>query len=376
MIHLLDRIYVEYAEAKPMPQNPLLAPEAYIRIIDRNLSGITDVDTQDKNLFNVKNVKEAYEKFGSKINLINHLLAQSNTQKTKKIIIYADEIATIQLLSSLWKDIYPKLTASGAYKMYISYKDFEYFKPKDQMNFIAFDEDSRPLEKKDFLDTYWGKTFEEFEILFNESSKFGLPAKALSKVSTEHLMIKYIINPEADHSSLFAKIDHFYKKNIMREVTGLITLVSEYLYNLISSEQKGENPAYLNNISAVDYLKKHPKYSLLLDDKIVYSTKAYEYLKSNYNLIKVCTDLVNAEAIALKQMDIVQEKKDLACSHYIIENHAEPDLKMVLNEEIFYHSNFRLFRELANKGRYNQYLVYSFAITKKQGTESLAEFSE
>ena len=375
MIHLIDRIYLEYAEAKPLPANPLIKPEAYIYIVDRGLSGVVDHDTQDKNLFNAKTVLELYKKFGSPENLISHLIAQSQGLGKKKIVIYADEIATIQLLCSLWKGIYPKITANGAYQFYQTYKDFEAFKPKDQVDFIALGEDSREVKKSYFFDRYWGQSFEVFQKIFDSIPGMKLSNDFKEKLGTEHLMIKYMLQPEADHKILGQKIDHFYKKNLMKEILGLKSIASEYIYTILASEE--DNIVELSDGSAYDRIKKHPKWSLLLDDKITYSISGYDHLKSNYNLIKVCYNLTNAEAIAFRSMGIEPEKKDTACCYHIIENHLEPDLKTIIDDECFYGSNFRLFRELAKKGRYNQYLVYAVASTlKARGKESLSEFSE
>jgi len=374
MIHFIDRVYLDYAEAKPLPQNPLLKPEAYIRIIDRGLVDVVDADTLDKNLFNVKNVDEAFAKFGDQNLFINFLLSNCNVSDQKKIIIYADEIATIKLFCSLWKTVFPKITAQGAYKIYQTYKDFEFFKPKDQINFIAFDEDSREITKSYFFNKYWGKTFEEFQELFNPVPKFDLTPDQKEKLGTEYQMVKYILKKDADHSVLFNKVRHFYKKSLMKEILGLKSLVSEYIYTILDTEK--DDTVVLSEKSAVDKLKTHTKYSLLLDDQIVYSIKGYEHLKDKYNLIKVCQDLLNGENIALASMGITPEKKDNPCCNYIAEKYAEPDLTEIIDEECFYNSSFRLFRELAKKGRYNQYLVYSFAASVKKGTESLAEFSE
>lgn len=373
MIHLIDRVYLEYAEAKSMPQNPLMKPEAFVRIIDRNLSGMMDVDTENKNLFNSKNVEEAFTKFGEQNLFLNHLMAQCNTAKQKKVIIYVDEIANIKLLSCLWKTVFPKLTAKGAFKIYQSYKDFEFFKPKDQINFIAFDEDSKEIQKSYFFDKYWGKSFEEFSKLFNQMSGFNLNPEQKNKVGTEFQMINYMLKPEANHSVLFNKVDHFYKKSLMKEIMGLKSIVSEYIYHILNNEND-ETPV-LSDKSAIERLKTHSKYALLLDDQIVYSIKGYEHLKNKYNLIKVCLDLTQAEGIALGIMGIQPEKKDNPCCHHIVDNHEEPNLKDFLNDECSYSSSFRLFRELAKKGRYNQYLVYAFALLINKGTESLAEFS-
>jgi hypothetical protein len=373
MIHLIDRIYIEYAEAKPMPQNPLTKPESYIRIIDRNLAGLHDVDTEDKNLFNCKTIEEAFEKFGTQNEFLNYLISKSNTLENKKIIIFADEVAAIKILCCLWKTIFPKITSEQAFKIYQSYKDFEFFKPKDQMNFIAFDEDSREITKSYFFNKYWGKTLNEFKMLFNPMPSFALSQSQKELIGAEFLMIKYILDPSANHKTLFSKIDHFYKKALMKEIVALKTISSEYIITILKNEPKSYEKILAGH-SALDILKSHSKYNLLLDDNIVNSIKGYEHIKDKYNLIKVATDLLASEKIVLSSLDITPEVKDNPCCHYIADNHKEPDLKEHLQDEINYKSHFRIFRELAKKGRYNQYLVQQFAILKNEG-EDLSKFS-
>lgn len=373
MIHLIDRVYLEYAEAKPLPQNPLLKPESYIRIIDRGLALILDNDVEDKNLFNVKRIEEAYEKFGGNTNFLNYLLSVSNTNETKKIIIYADEVGTIQLMIALWKALFPKIDVKNAFRLYSKYKDFEFLKPKDQVNFVSMGENSGEVEKKDFIDLYWGKTEEQFKTFFDNTEAFELTPEQKQKVGIEYLMINYILNKSGDHSELFKKLDHFYKKALMKEIVALKSIASEYILTVL-----GNDPKVVADLksekSIVDILKTHHKYNLLLDDNIVNSVKGYHYVRDNYILTKVAFDLLTAERYALNSLGITPEPRDNPCCTYIVENHKEPDFKEHLEDEIFYKSFFRIFRELAKKGRYNQYLVHHFAIAKQEG-EDLSKFS-
>jgi hypothetical protein len=374
MIHLIDRVYIEYAEAKPLPQNPLLKPESYIRIIDRGLALIVDNDVEDKNLFNVKRIEEAYEKFGSNTNFINYLMSISNTTETKKIIIYADEIATTQLMIALWKGLFPSIDSKNAFRLYSKYKDFEFLKPKDQIDFISLGENPGEIEKKDFIDLYWGKTEEQFKTFFDNTEAFELTAEQKQKVGIEYLMINYILNKESDHSELFKRADHFYKKALMKEIVALKSIASEYVLAVLKNDSKVA-PELKSEKSIVDILSTHPKYNLLLDNNIVNSVKGYHYIKDNYILVKVVTDLLAAENYALNSLGITPEPKDNPCCTYIIQNHSEPNFRDHLDDEIFYKSFFRIFRELAKKGRYNQYLVHHFAIAKQEG-EDLSKFSE
>lgn len=376
MIHLIDRVYIEYAEARPLPRNPLLSTEKYIRIIDRGLSVIIDKDFEDKNLFNVKRLEEAYEKFGSNTNFVNYLLSVSNTSETKKITIYADEIATVQIMIAFWKSMFPKITASGAFKIYKTYKDFEKLKPKDQVNFIAIDEGLESIDKSYFFEKYWGLSFDKFSLLFENTKELGLDPKQKEKVGLEYLMIKYILNKNESHSALKLKTQHFYKKMLMHEICGLREVCKEFLYNILVSENQLVDDVCLSEKAITDLIKTHPKYAVILDNEISYSIKSYQYIKEKYNLIKIVNDLVNAEFIALKIMGIEQEKKDIAFCTYILDNHKEPEVVDILDDQLLYANKFRIFRELAKKGRYNQYLVISFLKTFEKSKESLAEFME
>lgn len=376
MIHLIDRVYIEYAEAKPMPQNPLFTTESYIRIIDRGLALIIDKDVEDRNLFSVKTLEEAYEKFGSNKNFVNYLLSVSNTNQTKKIIIQADEIATVKLMIAFWKSMFPKITASGAFKIYKTYKDFEKLKPKDLVNFVALDEGLDSIDKSHFFDKYWGLDFDKFNSLFKDTEELGLDSKQKEKVGLEYLMIKYILNKDGDHSALKSKTQHFYKKMLMHEICGLKELCKEFLYNILASENQLTEDICLSENAVTDLIKNHPKYAVILDNEITYSIKSYQHVKEKYNLIKIVNDLVNAEFIALKLMDIEQEKKDIAFCTYILDNHKEPEVVDILDDQLLYANKFRIFRELAKKGRYNQYLVISFLKTFEKDEESLAEFME
>lgn len=380
MLHLIDRVYVEYAEAKVIRTDPRLRPESFIRIMDLGMVGFHDIEAESKNLLNAKNLVEIHEKLGSNRNFMEFLFANCNADNSKKVVIYADDISMVQLFCGLWKAIFPKITAEGAYKLYTAYKDFEYLKPVEYTTYIDILNESKQLKRSDFLKYYWEKDFAMFTRIFDTSEAFDITEAHKEKLGLEYLMIKYVLNPESDHSALYKKIDHLYKKNLMKEIHGLCMDVREYAYYLLTEDQNCSDSIYVNTLSAVDYLKDHPKYAIAVDPEITLSIKGYHHLKNNYNLIKVATDLRIAEYNIFKNtgLNSLETELDLPATGYIMNHHKEPDLKTTINEEAIYLNRYRLFRELAKKGRYNQYLVYSFAMSaKRQGfSEELSEFSE
>lgn len=59
-------------------------------------------------------------------------------------------------------------------------------------------------------------------------------------------------------------------------------------------------------------------------------------------------------------MGINQQKKDIAFCSYIIDNHQEPEVTDILDDQISYTSKYRIFRELAKKEDTINILFYLF----------------
>lgn len=386
MIHLIDRVYLDYAEASPLPNSGSRDPNRYIYVIDRGLSGVSNIRTQEYNLFSVKSFDQLVEKFESNKLLMNYLLANTNQNSHKKLQIFCDEIALVQMLCALWKGIFKNLTVEGAYKLYLTYRDFEFLKNRDDVNFIALDEDSRDISLSYFFEKYWGKTLEEFKVLYDKTEAFVLDEEEMLKIGLEFKIINSLLNPsEKNKAILNDKFKHLFKKNLVKEIISGIEFSKEYLYELFALDAEQNESIHLSNKSVVDYVRESKRLDIILDLKIPVSSsnpnfqETYNYLYSNYNIIKVCTELIEAEKKILQKLnlDIESAMQDKPCSSFIIKYKREPENELTEISNFDYTSNFRILKELSRRGRYNHYLVSSFFSTLNKGNpEDLDCFKE
>jgi hypothetical protein len=195
-----------------------------------------------------------------------------------------------------------------------------------------------------------------------------------------------LINPsDKNKAVLNDKFKHLFKKNLVKEIISGIEFSKEYLYELFALDAEQNEAIHLSNKSVIDYVKESKRLDIILDLKIPVSSsnpnfqETYNYLYSNYNIIKVCTDLIEAEKKILQKLnlDIESAMQDKPCSSFIIKHKREPENELTEISNFDYTSNFRILKELSRRGRFNHYLVSSFFLTLNKGNpEELDCFKE
>lgn len=371
MIHFLGKTYLEYAETKPQINHFWAKPNQYIRIIDRGLSEITDRDSSDENLMNFKNVEQVIGKFVTFDNFLSFL---NEREKEDRVLIYCDEEAMIKLLCAAWKSIFPHIDLNTAYSFYISYKDCEEFKKESGQEYINIEVDSSKLQKTNFLSRYWELKKEDFEKYFTSAPTLNLKGKE-NLIGVEFVFAKYLLKSEGYESVFKNKISYLYKKNIVKEILILCSMIKEYIVLLFAKKGLTEQST-LNEKSIVEYLKNEEKYKILFDKNIEYSADSYLHLRSNYNLLKLISDLyidcsiihkeINPEFVSIEEL-----KQEIPICMYIMENKKEPEMIDLISQNVFDFHTYNFFKNHIDTGLMNHFLLQSIYLAHKANSEVL-----
>lgn len=369
MIHLLGKIYLEYAETKPQINHFVARPDQYVRLIDRGLSNIVDRDTHESNLADFKNMEDAIEKFASLENFITFL-----TEKTKqdRVMVYCDEISMIKMLSMMWKSVFPNIDLDTAYSFYISYKDAEHFKNEHGREYINIEIDSSKLNRESFLPRYWDLKKEDFAVLYDSAPVLNLSGKE-DLMGLEYMFTKLLLGQTSP--SFQKKLEYLYKKNLVKEVLMMIGMIKEYALLLLKNKGSAKEAA-LNGTSVIDFLKSNPRYAALFDNNIHDSAESYNYLKSHYNLLKLISDLyvdcavihnkINPSFVSIQELD--QEYP--ICMH-IMKEKREPTIEEFMSGDVTSFENYHFFKNFINTGIMNFFLLQSVYIAHQENPSLL-----
>lgn len=365
MIHFLGKTYLEYAETKPQINHFWAKPTQYLRIVDRGLAGIVDRDSVDEHIMDFKSVEEAVEKFVSFDNFLSFL---NEKEKEDRVFIYCDEFAMVKMLSSAWKSIFPNLDLDTAYSFYISYKDSEQFKKESGEEYIDIGVDSGRLHKENFLSRYWNFTKEEFKEYFESAPVLNLKGKEYL-IGMEFVFTKFLLKSDSYQSILKPKMEYLYKKNLCKEILLMSSMIKEYAVLLLTKKGLLEQTV-LNDKSVVDYLKGQKRYEILFDSKANHSADTYLHLKTNYNLLKVISDLYTDCSIIHKEINpefvsIEELKQECPISMYILDKKKEPSMEELMTDDILNFTTYNFFKNHVNTGLMNHFLLQSIYIANK-----------
>lgn len=368
MIHFLGKVHLEYAEAKPLGNNINVNPSQYIRIVDRGLADIVDVATEELNIFNVRNVEEAVDKFGTFNKFVDFLLDRAQEDR---VIVYCDEVAMVKMLCGLWKSLFPSITPAMAQSFLLSYRDAEHLKIDDSNEYINIDLNSERLAKSEFIDKYW--TFDSliFEKTLTDAPSFDLSGKE-TLVGLEYILMKKRLSNGSFDSIYSQKMDFLYKKNFMKEILFMGSMIKEhYMYFLDSDPNVSVGPR-----SVYDSLKVRPELSILFDSNVGFSSKSYDYVKQNYDLPAVLSVLKNVCEVIHKRInpDFVTIDEFLfenPITEYILRTGKEPSLDQIMDQDPMNIKNYHLLRGFVHMGTLNQYLLQGFYLTLKRTPEEL-----
>lgn len=371
MIHLLGKVYLEYIEKKPQVNHISVKPYQYLFIADRGLAGMVDKDTEDLHIVRFKNLEECIEKFTTFDNFMAFLLDKTVEDR---VILHCDEVSLPKMLCSLWKSLFPNITAELAYSLYVTYKDSEHFKREHGSEYIDIEVNSAKIAKSAFLGRYWDLSKEAFKTIFSDAQAFTLTGKE-DLIGLEYVFTKLILDEQKYESVFESKLVSLYKKNLVKEILFMAAMIKEHAMILLQ-EKSILDAISLNDLSVIDYLRSEEKYAVLFDQKLEFSADTYEHLRSSYTIFKLISDLFADCSIIHKKINpahvsIEELKQEHPIVSYILENKKEPSVKELLDSDIFQYSNYHFLRNYINMGIFNHYLVQSVLVTHQANPAAL-----
>jgi hypothetical protein len=374
MIHFIGKVFLEYAEAKPLLNKISVDPSKYIRIVDKGLSHIIDAHTHELNILNFKNVEDCIQQFGSIDSFVDYAIRHSEDDK---LLIYCDEVSLPTLMIAMWKSIFPNITPALIKNFMSSFKDYELLKRNDFNEYIDIGRHSARIGKEDFINGYWNMSVEDISKVLTASPTIDLKDKQ-DAVGLEYFFIKSLLS-EKDEVAYKRRFDYLYKKNFLKEVLFMISNIKEYAIILLKAKQQIET-IELNDNSILDYFKNNPKYKIMFDNQLRFSAQTYDHIKSNYNLIELLTTLYKDSLTIHKETNPAfvsseEFKIENPITSFIVQNHREPAILEMLSEDILQISNYHFLRNFVSMGTFNHYLLQSVLLTHKSDPEKLNELN-
>lgn len=362
MIHITDKLYITYAESSLSPSDENRVTEAFIQIIDKNLSVISFPAYDAKRLHHTKTIDELIHKYESDQLFFEGCKDIVISGRTPKVVIYADENSFTEFLVRWWKGLFPSITVNGAFALYRLFGDSESLRNKNRANFLSFTGVAQDGLFDNVMKLYWGKTKEEFSIVFNAASGFKVDASIKKSCSIEYHLMNYMLDSEySEKSYLLEKVKSLFNKKLMKEIYYMKETIEEGLYALAATETLLADNALFNENSIAVSVKKNAKLLFILDDNINESKAGYEHVEKNYNLPKFAFNLLTLDNQINKHL-LNSEKSveiDNPCLDYISKERRTPEATELLEMEVegLGKSHFKLLDILIKKNRLNPYII-------------------
>lgn len=361
MIHIFDKVYITYAETYEGPSGQARLPESFVRVIDRGLSFIYNRDYEKNLVDQAKNLTDLFSKFQNEEDFFIKVQEEISSGKSPKVIIYADEFSMLQFLIKWWKAVFPNITSDGAYALYKCYGDSERLRTVKNNNFLDITIKNSKENFENFCNTYWNEEKNIFKEKFKEYASFNLSSKFLDKCSVEFLMLDFMVSGKI-RDSLTKKIEHLYNKKFIYELTDLIKYSQHNIYFMGFIDDVLKEGCLLDDKSLIPFLDSSSKYKVIHDYLIQYNIKSLDYISDNYELQKICKDLIDLDFETNKRfgLDLNGSKLDNPCVSYYADNGKHVTPKEIIELEANLKSNYDLFSDLITKNRFNPYLIPAF----------------
>jgi len=363
MIHIFNKVYITYAETFCGHESQSRVSGSFVRIIDKGLSFMYDKD-YDKNLLCYgKSLKEVLDNYASEKDFFSTMQKEIELKKSHKVIIYADENSMLEFLIRWWKTLFPSITYEAAYSLYTNFGDSESLRSIRTNTFLDITVNSSPIYLKKIVDLYWSTSRSYFLEKFNSLEPFSLEDSFKKDCSVEYQILDYLAKGSASISpDLDKKIQHFYAKELSSQIFSLVKDCQNYLYKLAVEESVISSHSYLSTKSIKDVLIRDNRFRIISDPNVQDDLENLKYISDNYELLKICKDLISFELALNKKRgsDPTVVDLDHSCVNYFITHGSYPESKTILDLEIEGLSNFNIFDRLTNKKRMNPYLVSSF----------------
>jgi hypothetical protein len=379
VIHFFGKVYLSYAETSVGAEAMDRTSEYFIQIVDKGFVHMENLVHVKKRIYYTQDVRSFLENFSCHDDFFKGVLKVIQEGHSKKVMMYVDEHAMLELLIRWWKALFPQITAKGIYALYVNYGDNQIIQDFQKLNYIDLTGNSAKINLSKFSDLYWGSSFEKIQGLFELYPAFEISDEIKSYCGIEYKIMNFLSEDKPRYlPGLIETVKDLYTKKVMDEFTGIKRMIERSLFQMhdyFESEQ-----LMLKGQSIRPALLKQETLKFILDEKFQNSKSSYEYLVSHYDLPKLAQALIEVDRyLVLKSHDSSEATSlDNPCLTNICENGGVVDYIDILKKEISGRSNLQLFKRMIQNKRMNAYLAIAFnnlLANKDENAELIAEFS-
>lgn len=375
MIHFFDRVYLSYAEASVGAEAIERTSENFIQIVDKGLVYLENPIHTKKRLFYNQNVKNFLENFKTDEEFFQDLLNRLSSGDSKKIMIYVDEHAMLELLIRWWKALFPNITAKGIHALYVNFGDHQTIQNSHSRTYLDLTVNSKHISFEKFGHLYWDSSLEKIQGLFELYPAFEISEEVKAKCSVEFKMLNFLMEDRPAYlPSLIETMKSLYQKKVMDEITGIKRMIERSLFYM--NDYFESNQLTLNGSSIQKVLQSNEALKFVMDLDIKNSKSSFEYLVKNYDLVKLSKALIGVDLYInrMANPNIEPQSLDNPCLTYFSEASAPIDYLDLLRQEMAGTSKLQLFKRMVQKKRMNPYLVPAFKNLLSQKSEFVSEF--
>ena len=365
VIHIYDKLYITYAEASVGPESSDRTCEDYSQIIDKDLYDINDVHYGKNRIFFGKTLKDLFHQFTDEVGFFRFIQGQLAIPDINKIIIYADENAMNEFLIRWWKGIFPNISEKGLMALYQMFADSQLVQMSNKEIFLNIAVDAAEMEFSDLSATYWKSSTEEIRGLVNCYTPFNVPVDLLDKCSLEFRIMDHIINDRSEFlPGILRNLEDLYKKAFMHDICGCKRNIERNILFISGQIPSFDKKVGFGKKRLKDILHESKELAFLLDKNIKESKESYDYVKSEYDLLTLCQNLVQYDLLIHQSYGLTDKELvnylDNPFITYYMQNKEHPKLLNLLENEFTSSGYHRIFKGLIIKNRLNPFLVPAF----------------
>jgi hypothetical protein len=367
MIHILDRVYLTYAEGMPAAESNDKIPDNFIQIIDKDLLSIHNGEIDIKRLIRVKSVDELCSTFKSDNAMIKSILKRLEEKESDKVIIYADEESFNTFLIKWWKYLFKNISLETAYSLYQIFADSEKARTSRSGLFLDMHDANKEISYSSIHKSYWVSSLEDFREIFDSVVEFNFDSRFKSKCSIEFLCVQLLYGDREDlNKKAENKLKEIFYKKVASEVQEVLEEAQHYLYLLKHKELLGSN----KNLTQI--LSEDKSSAVLYDDRIDGSIESLgiiekEYGEDTYAYMLQIADTYSSIANDHPEFQIY----DTPALQYMISlKGREPEVENLLTSEFgaFGSFSYQLFDVMIKKRRVNPFFLHAVRLLNNSTT--------
>lgn len=362
MIHLANRVYLEYADRFRFNVDCVVIQnmEATTYEYNKELSEVASGGEPKTMYYWANSIEELLKaKFKTK-SFMDFILNHEG-----KLVIFADVENFRKIFIKWFRATLPNMTSGDCYKLFNSYRSFHMSSAQRQEVPIDFEH-----ARKQVLMDYWNISEQDFLDLYGKTLAFSYSGVNTS-ASLEYLLASYYNGQEEIIDELKQRLLNFYDDRLdtnikasRRSLINRLGFMGRYFSgNFSFTELDDIDP---EKIAAVD-----PKYDFLNDPDFDYLT--LDEIDTKYDLQTLCSTLDKFEKQAKANESFLDDSIIEDAAGFLLTNDRKPTFTELIEQEVNVGKR-TLFNEKVYWRKMNRYLL-DFIIEKQQSPEKFAAFT-